>query len=112
MTRQNLELFVVTGDEVGNSFSNSLPRTARSGGSRVVQLPSARLISTRMTKMRNNDNTRSGQDFRHTTLVMQMGQFIDHDITHSPSFQFRDKFEDISFEETCCNGTEFPCEYL
>ena len=90
-----------------------MPRTAKTRSSRVVELPSARILSTKMTKITNDaDKSRSGKDFRHTTLVMQMGQFIDHDITHSPTFQFRDKFEDISFEETCCNGTEFPGRFF
>ena len=107
-----LRMTFIIGDGSDSSFSDSLPRAAKSSGSRVVQLPSARLISTRMTKMAGNDNSGVGKDNQHTTMVMQMGQFIDHDITHSPIFQFRDKFEDVNFgfEETCCNGTEFPCK--
>ena len=85
-----------------------MPRTAKTSSSRVVELPSARILSTKMTKITNDAASRLGQDRQHTTLVMQMGQFIDHDITHSPTFQFADKFDDIRFEETCCNGTEFP----
>ena len=89
-----------------DGFSTSMPRTAKTEGLQTVELPSARSLSISMTR-RSND-TLSRKDLRHTTLVMQMGQFIDHDITHTPMFQFSDQFEDISFDETCCNGTEFP----
>ena len=104
-------LFDISGNGI-DSFSNSMPRTAKTRGSRVVELPSARILSTTMAQITNDATSRSAQDPIHTTLVMQMGQFIDHDITHSPIFQFRDKFEDISFEETCCNGTEFPSKFV
>ena len=102
------------GSGLGN-FSFSMPSTAKTRGSRVVELPSSRLLSTAMTKVSpafsRPGSSQPGQDFRHTTLVMQMGQFIDHDITHSPIFQFSDEFDDINFDETCCNGTEYPCKF-
>ena len=44
-----------------------------------MELPSARAISNALTvgpERRDDDNT---------VLVMQMGQFIDHDITHTPN---------------------------
>ena len=83
-----------------------MPRTAKMGNSRIIELPSARLVSTKMTKMDPEDaESRQGQDTFHTVMVMQMGQFIDHDITHSPIFQFDDN---PFFEETCCDGTSFP----
>lgn len=44
-------------------------------------LPSARLISTSLTKNPTN------VDHIHSMLVMQMGQFIDHDITFTPNHQ-------------------------
>ena len=91
-----------------DGFSNSMPRTAKKEGLQTVELPSARSLSISMTRRSDDASSRSGKDLRHTTLVMQMGQFIDHDITHTPMFQFSDQFEDISFDETCCNGTEFP----
>ena len=70
----------------------------------MIELPSARLLCTELTK--TNEEV-EGQDDVHTTLVMQMGQFIDHDITHSPIFQFD---ENPFFEQTCCDGSSFPCK--
>jgi len=50
------------------------PRRSRTGAA----LPSARLLSTNLAKDFNN------ADSRHTYLTMVFGQFVDHDITHSP----------------------------
>jgi hypothetical protein len=72
-----------------------LPRMSKDG----FELPSARRLSTSVAS--NNDVTaKSGiNDNIHTVLVMQMGQFIDHDVTHTPNHAKGD----------CCNkdGT-FP----
>jgi len=51
-----------------------IPRRSTNGGS----LPSARVVSTSLAKDFSN------QDARYTYLVMVFGQFVDHDITHSP----------------------------
>ena len=69
-----------------------LPR--KSSSSANVELPSARLISTSMTQESNV------ADAIHSVLVMQMGQFIDHDITHTPNHG-----------QSCCNKDgSFPSE--
>jgi len=56
-----------------------LPRKSSVDGD---DLPSARVISTILTRDSNDVNT----DGLHTMLVMQMGQFVDHDITHTPNY--------------------------
>ena len=53
-----------------------LPRRSRSGN---VELPSARQLSQRMT---GDSNV---ADDIQTVLVMQMGQFVDHDLTSTPT---------------------------
>ena len=52
------------------------PRRARSG----AELPSARLVSTSVLR---TDNTRLDNN-GVSTFFVQMGQFIDHDISLSP----------------------------
>ena len=54
-----------------------LPRRSQSGN---AELPSARQLSRRMTADSN-----VGDSDVHTVLVMQMGQFIDHDLTSTPT---------------------------
>ena len=51
-----------------------LPRKSVLGG----ELPSARLVSTSLAKDVDSE------DSEYSALVMSFGQFIDHDITHSP----------------------------
>ncbi|XP_014241240.1 peroxidase-like [Cimex lectularius] len=53
----------------------NLPRTLGSDG---VLLPSARLLSTRFAQ----DADRSSDNY--TMMVMQWGQFLDHDLAHTP----------------------------
>ena len=91
---------------IHSNFSSSTPRTAKMGNSRIIELPSARLVSTKMTKTAPDEDAdfRQGQDAVHTTLVMQMGQFIGHDITHGPTSDNDGK--------TCCNGTSFPGRFI
>lgn len=56
------------------SDGTNLPRVSVTGG----ELPSARLVSQQLTINRE-------EDYRSFTLmVMQWGQFLDHDITHTP----------------------------
>ena len=56
-------------------------------------LPSARLLSTKLaTDLRNTDQ-------KHTYITMTFGQFVDHDITHSPIMK-RDDNRDID----CCRS--------
>ena len=54
-----------------------LPRKSSEG---KFELPSARLVSTKLAEDETNP-----ADSDNTILVMQMGQFIDHDITHTPN---------------------------
>ena len=56
--------------------SIDLPRKSTDG---VSDLPSSRLLSNEMTA------ASATADADHTTLLMQMGQFVDHDITHTPN---------------------------
>jgi len=56
--------------------SLDLPRKSSAGN---VELPSARIVSNALSVGENR------QDSDNTILVMQMGQFIDHDITHTPN---------------------------
>jgi len=56
--------------------SLDLPRKSSAGN---VELPSARIVSNALSV---GD---SKEDSDNTILVMQMGQFIDHDITHTPN---------------------------
>eukprot|EP00092_Neocalanus_flemingeri_P030111 GFUD01032689.1.p1 GENE.GFUD01032689.1~~GFUD01032689.1.p1 ORF type:complete len:572 (-),score=127.85 GFUD01032689.1:413-2128(-) len=62
---------------------SNLPRRKSNG----AQLPSARLISNDMFVAGDPQNRND-----ISTLFMQMGQFIDHDITHSPATK-----------KVCCN---------
>lgn len=64
------------------------PRKATGGG----ELPSARLVSNTVF----TDGVSSDRDFTH--LLMQVGQFLDHDLTHVPAESGN---EDNS---TCCEG--------
>ena len=57
------------------------PRIAKDG----FDLPSARKISTSVAKMESGSDDNLFLDQLQTVLVMQMGQFIDHDITHTPN---------------------------
>ena len=72
------------------------PRVAKSGFS----LPSARKVSMTCAEMDKNKNIRNGED--HTVMVMQMGQYIDHDITHSPIFNI----------DKCCKNGRVPSMQL
>jgi len=70
--------------------SVDLPRK-RSGDAR--ELPPAREISNKMA-----DGLNLG-DSQNTLLLMQMGQFIDHDITHTPNY---------ADQECCRKDGKFP----
>merc|ERR1712013_490231 len=70
--------------------SVDLPRK-RTGDAR--ELPPAREISNKMADGRNLG------DSQNTLLLMQMGQFIDHDITHTPNY---------ADQECCRKDGKFP----
>ena len=72
--------------------SVDLPRK-RTGDGR--ELPAAREISNRMADGRN------AADSENTLLLMQMGQFIDHDITHTPNYAEED-------QKCCRSDGKFP----
>ena len=74
--------------------SLDLPRRRRGGGG---ELPTARELSNQLASGANTGDT------SNTVLLMQMGQFIDHDLTHTPNF---------SEEEECCGpGGQFPASF-
>ena len=56
-------------------------RRAKSGS----ELPSARLLSTTLAKSTESFSKKPNDGIR-TVFLMQMGQFIDHDLAHSPNF--------------------------
>ena len=66
------------------------PRVAKNG----LDLPSARVVSLECTQKENK--VPKSQKGIETVLVMQMGQFIDHDITHAPQFRI----------ENCCDPSK------
>jgi len=60
--------------------STNLPRKRPADG---FELPSARRISSQLTTGSNN------ADSTNTLMTMQFGQFLDHDITHTPAHGVR-----------------------
>ena len=67
-----------------------LPRKRPSDG---FELPSARAVSNQLT------SGADPPDPVNTLLLMQMGQFVDHDLTHTPAYENLD----------CCNkGGKYP----
>ena len=82
---------------LGNFSAGKLgaPRVAKNGFS----LPSARKVSMTCAEMDKNKSKQNGED--HTVMVMQMGQYIDHDITHSPIFN----------KDNCCKNNRVPGMY-
>ena len=67
--------------KITGPYKSHLPRTSSSiDGS---ELSSARKISMSTAEMETP--THANTDHLQTVLVMQMGQFIDHDITHAPN---------------------------
>lgn len=66
-----------------------LPRRSKDGR---TELPSARLLSSSLTQEPNV------VDSIHTVLLMQMGQFVDHDITHTPTHS----------KKCCTSDNAFP----
>ncbi|XP_023345416.1 chorion peroxidase [Eurytemora carolleeae] len=59
------------------------------------ELPSAREVSNGLAGVSNQ------MDSDNTVLVMQMGQFIDHDITHTPNHGI----------QCCANNGQFPSSF-
>ena len=51
------------------------------GGRHSLRIPNPRAISKMNNKVDTTDNI---PDIRYTHMVMQFGQFLDHDITLSP----------------------------
>ena len=68
----------------------SAPRRSVTG----ADLPSARLLSSRLAT--DLDNI----DQKHTYITMTFGQFVDHDITHTPLFRLSNE---NSTGIQCCN---------
>jgi peroxidase len=52
---------------------------------RGSELPSARLLSTTLGRSTESFSKKPNDGIR-TIFLMQMGQFIDHDLAHSPNF--------------------------
>ena len=71
----------------------------------VQSLPSPREVSHDVLSSRGKELR---EDFNFTLMMMQMGQFIDHDLDLAPITPSRESFENgVSCEETCENTT--PC---
>ena len=69
------------------------PRRRPSDG---FERPSARVVSNGVTGPRNDLDT------ENTLLLMQLGQFIDHDLTHTPAHD----------SDNCCkSGGRFPSKF-
>ncbi|CAB4069744.1 PXDN [Lepeophtheirus salmonis] len=79
--------------------SLQLPRRSKV---RNTELPSARDLSVQLTQ--SNDDI----DPQFTVLVMQMGQFIDHDLTHTPNHGIRCCGPRGSFPDTFDGSKCFP----
>ncbi|KAL7646789.1 UNVERIFIED_CONTAM: hypothetical protein RMT77_002044 [Armadillidium vulgare] len=69
----------------------SKPRLSTSGG----ELPSARVVSYQVASDINKPSP------KYTLSVMQWGQFIDHDITHTPIAVLSSSY---GFGLKCCNS--------
>ena len=71
----------------------------------IMSLPSPRLLSHNLLSSRERD-VREDNDF--TLMLMQIGQFLDHDLDLSPVTPSRNSFErNVSCDETCENTS--PC---
>ena len=74
-------LSVIISDlKITGPTKTELPKTLGNDG---FELPSARKISMSVAELETP--SRASTDHLQTVLVMQMGQFIDHDITHAPN---------------------------
>ena len=56
------------------------PRVSKNG----TPLPPPRIVSLKCAEIKNDHSPRHIDKKFETVMVMQMGQYIDHDITHSP----------------------------
>ena len=72
------------------------PRVRRDGS----PLPSPRYISLSLNPDVNNP------DLRYSLLLMQFGQFIDHDLSHVPIF----RLHDLNGVD-CCRGSKENADY-
>jgi peroxidase len=77
------------------SGSIDLPRRRSADN---FELPSAREVSNMLTA---KPTASEPQDPANSVLVMQMGQFIDHDLTHTPNHGL----------SCCTNGNLFPASF-
>lgn len=71
----------------------------------IQSLPSPRLLTQNILSSRQKELR---EDFNFTLMLMQIGQFLDHDLDIAPVTPSRESFENgISCEETCENTS--PC---
>ena len=89
--------------------SLQMPRTSVKQN---LDLPSARSISLKLAKqvkqVSTNQEDVNAVDSLQTVLVMQMGQFIDHDITHTPSHTTNCCNDDGTYPESYDADKCFP----